>query len=169
MTNFFIKVAKGVEGKFFEATIDTFEEVDLAFSENLQKYMCKKECPCDPKGLERLSRWSPYQITKMRDSGEYMFNGWYTNFFDCYQDLLKIDDFIKEKDRISSKSMLFIQDFENNLKCAGMCKVPDFWFYQDFFNGPPVNNCLTSLKEEFDKADGLLGYSFVAMAGAILL
>ena len=70
---------------------------------------------------------------------------------------------------INAKTLMFIQDFETNLKCAGICQRPTFWFYQDFFNGPPTSNCLTSFKNEFDKADGLLGYAFVAMGGAILL
>lgn len=76
---------------------------------------------------------------------------------------------IKPEDRINDKSLMFIQDFENNLNCAGMCQTPDFWFYKEFFVGPPKDSCLTSIKKEFDKADGLLGYSFIAMAAAILL
>ena len=57
--NFFIKVAKQVEGGFFDATSSSFEDVDKVFSNTLEKYMCKKECPCDERGLQALARWSP--------------------------------------------------------------------------------------------------------------
>jgi hypothetical protein len=166
--NFFIKIAKELETGFFQTTIDSFSDIDLVFQDNLNEYMCKTQCPCDRRGLAALSRWSPKQVERLSDNDIYNFEGWYTNFYDCYQDLVK-NNIIKPETRISDRSLMFIQDFEKNLDCAGMCKTPDFWFYKDFFLGPPKDNCLTSLKNEFDKADGLLGYSFMAMALSILL
>ena len=62
-----------------------------------------------------------------------------------------------------------IKEFETNLKCAGMCTVPDFWFYQDFYNGPPAQSCLSSMKNELDKVSGAMGYSYAVMAIATLL
>lgn len=41
---------------------------------------------------------------------------------------------------------MFIKDFEDNLKCAGICQAPDFWFYREFYVGPPEQNCLVSIK-----------------------
>jgi hypothetical protein len=168
VNNFFIKIAKEVETGFFQATVDTFSDVDRGFQDHLSSYMCRAQCPCDSRGLIALSRWSPAQIKRLSNNDVYNFEGWYTNFYDCYQDLVK-NNIIRPEDRISDKSLMFIQDFEKNLNCAGMCKTPDFWFYKDFFVGPPKDSCLISMKDEFDKADGLLGYSFVAMAVAVLL
>jgi hypothetical protein len=62
-----------------------------------------------------------------------------------------------------------IKDLEQNLKCAGMCEIPHFWFYQEFFNGPPTQSCLSSMKNELDKVSGALGYSYTAMALSTIL
>lgn len=57
-----------------------------------------------------------------------------------------------------------IKDFESNLNCVGFCYTPRFWFFNDFFEGPPQKNCLKSIREQFRNADGYLGYSLMASA-----
>lgn len=166
--NFFLKVAKDIESGFHSVTKAGFSNIDGVFQDNLDRYMCKKQCQCDPRIRNSLSRWSPEQIVKLSDESVYLYDGWYTNFYDCYQDLVK-NKIILPENRIGDKALMFIQDFEKNLNCAGICKTPDFWFYQELYSGPPPNNCLTAMKNEFDKADGLLGYSFIAMSISLLL
>lgn len=82
--NFFIKIAKEVETTFFSATIETFTEIDVAFQTHLEKFMCKTQCPCDSRGIISMSRWSPAQVQRLSNSDVYNFEGWYTNFYDCY-------------------------------------------------------------------------------------
>lgn len=68
------------------------------------------------------------------DQNIYFFNGWYTSFNQCYGDLVKNGVI---QNRISDGTLMFIKDFEDNLNCAGFCEKPDFWFYKDYFVGPP--------------------------------
>ena len=124
--------------------------------------MCRSDCKCDSRGKKAAYRWNKKEKTGLNSFSSYEFNGFYTNFYDCYLNLVKAET-IKPENRVSTKTLQFIQDFEQKLNCAGFCQTPDFWFYLDFFNGPPQQNCLTAMKNEFDKVDGALGYSFLGM------
>jgi len=43
----FSKIGINVEKTFFKSAIDTFGEADDVIQNSLEKYMCKRECPCD--------------------------------------------------------------------------------------------------------------------------
>ena len=94
----------------------------------IQEYMCKAKCPCDPRGLKNLERWTDGLKFTNQDKDIYFFTGTFTNYYQCYQSLVKKDQ-IDEEHIISQKTLVFIQDFEENLSCAGICQAPDFWFY----------------------------------------
>lgn len=69
--------------------------------------MCKAQCPCDPRGRNAISRWSNDQIARLTNEQEYFYNGWHTNFYDCYSELVK-NNIIEPENRISSKVLMFI-------------------------------------------------------------
>ena len=69
--------------------------------------MCKKLCPCDPRGLSAMAKWSPEQISRLSNNDIYFFNGWYTTYYECYQDLVK-NNFIQSENEINVKTLMFI-------------------------------------------------------------
>jgi hypothetical protein len=62
-----------------------------------------------------------------------------------------------------------IKDFEQNMNCVGMCRKPRFWFFKEYFEGPPTMTCITSIKQELAEVNGALGYTVCAIAGLNLL
>jgi len=98
----------------------------------------------------------------------YSFNGEIKSYYQCYQKLVQSGT-IKAEEQISQQVLVLIKDFEENLKCVGFCHTPRFWFFKNFYEGPPKKNCISSLKDQFKKADGFLGYSFICMASFSLL
>jgi len=74
--------------------------IDTVLTENVEQYMCKKQCQCDQKGLENLHKWKNDQITEMSNSDIYHFNGKIKNFYECYQELQR-NMVVSKKDQIS--------------------------------------------------------------------
>lgn len=48
-------------GKLFDMTRNQIEEIDKSLTQGLDKYMCKKDCPCDPLYNEYEHLWSKPQ------------------------------------------------------------------------------------------------------------
>lgn len=82
--------------------------------------MCKEECPCDPRGIKNLALWGEKTATKLANTKVYDFTGKYTNYYQCYQDLVTKGT-IEKAHIINKKTLVIIQDFEENLSCAGIC------------------------------------------------
>ena len=91
LSKFLLDLSKTTEQTIFQTTKETFEEIDVALGEYIEQYMCKAECPCDARGLQTLSLWSPEKQEQFRDSSVYFFNGEFRSFFDCYQELTQKD------------------------------------------------------------------------------
>ena len=123
--------------------------------------MCKKECPCNPGGFERLRLWPEEQENEMKNDNIYDFTGDINNYYQCYKRLVSKGTIMKS-DRISQRYLNIIKDFEYILK-GGNRRL------KDLIQGPPNQNCISSLKEELDEADGFLGYCFSLCAMFILL
>ena len=73
----------------------------------IDQYMCKLKCPCDPRGLNNLNKWSLDQQKQFTDKEIYFFNGTYVSYFQCYQDLVA-KDIIDEKYKLPQKTLAFI-------------------------------------------------------------
>lgn len=144
-------------------------DLDQAISAGIERYMCKPECPCNPKGLSNLEYWPEVQQKEMKNSDIYHFNGEINNYYECYKSLQANDPIIEARYIMSQRQINLVHYLEDSLQCSGICETPRFWFFLDFFNGPPKQNCLSSLKHELNKADGLLGWCFVAMSLVFLL
>jgi hypothetical protein len=50
-----------------------------------------------------------------------------------------------------------------------MCRAPRFWFFKEYFYGPPTMSCTTSIKYELDEVKGALGYMVTIISALILL
>ena len=50
------------------------------------------------------------------------------------------------------------------MSCLGFCHTPKFWFYREFFEGPPSQNCLNAMRNQLKRTQGVLGYSYMGMA-----
>ena len=55
------------------------------------------------------------------------------------------------------------------MQCLGTCNIPTFWFFQNFYQGPPQQNCVTSLTNNIKNQSGLVGFLFGAMSLFALL
>ena len=53
--------------------------------------MCKKHCPCNPKGFDNLKYWSEVQQVEMKNQDVYFFNGNINNYYECYKELVSND------------------------------------------------------------------------------
>jgi hypothetical protein len=69
------------ENLVFSATKTTFGEIDDVVISGIQEYMCKAKCPCDPRGINNLNKWSSTQQAKFINKDVYFFNGKYTSYF----------------------------------------------------------------------------------------
>ena len=65
---------------------------------------------------------------------------------------------------IDKYKLKMFKDLEENLKCAGFCHLPDFWFHRSYYEGRPSKTCLNSLYDQLDEIDSYLGFSFLTMA-----
>jgi hypothetical protein len=64
-----------------------------------------------------------------------------------------------------------MQALESNLDCAGLCKLPYFWYFRSVTEGQPPQTCSIALKNFYDDTVGVLAFGIVcsAIIGAVLL
>ena len=55
------------------------------------------------------------------------------------------------------------------MDCIGVCQTPRFWFFKEYYDGPPKMNCVTSIKKELAEVNGVLGYTTTAISVFTLL
>ena len=57
----------------------------------MKQYMCRKECPCDPRGkLPKIqNRWPESVRKEFGNKTLYNFDGDITNYYQCYQKLVR--------------------------------------------------------------------------------
>lgn len=51
----FDQFGQQIQQFLFQSSKEKIVEIDSILIQSLEEYMCKKECPCDPKGLSVLS------------------------------------------------------------------------------------------------------------------
>lgn len=101
------------------------------------------------------------------DPQKYSFDGTINNFYECYQKLVK-DGEIGDEQKIKERDLKLIKDFELNMNCIGVCQTPKFWFFKEYYAGPPASNCISSIKSEIDDSKGALGYLMLITCGLTL-
>ena len=134
--------------------------------------MCTTYCPC-PSDLD-ISKWNEtllnqnnrtlyinsslypaYQPMTLADVNSTLD---YQNFWDCYQNISQKyqslqniggGSYTKYIDTISSGVQELIRTLENELKCEGICKQGAFYYFRSIYEGPPLGNCLTEIKNSF--------------------
>jgi hypothetical protein len=166
--NVLVQIAYSMANGAKLASKSQIDRIDDSLMNGLNRYMCKVECPCDPIFYDTAMLWSYDDRKEMDDRSVYHFDGDVRTFSQCYKRLLE-SDVVTEEERLSLSSLLFIQDLESELTCIGFCEKPRFWFFRDFYEGPPVQNCITAFKDHFRKLDSQLGYSFLLMGVTTML
>ena len=53
---------------------------------------------------------------------------------------------------------------ETNLDCAGICKLPYFWFFRKVSEGQPTQTCAIALKTFYDETIGILAFGILCSA-----
>jgi hypothetical protein len=81
----------------------------------------------------------------------------YDNFWECYINLLNIDqqmanvnpNYQKKAANISEGVAQFARDIEAGLNCNGICYYGLFFYFQKINVGPPFKNCIQGLQDVF--------------------
>ena len=76
----------------------------------------------------------------------FRFTGNTRTYSQCYYSLIEKGK-IEEADKVSSSVLIMIKDFEDSMQCLGFCYTPKFWFYRNFYTGPPKQNCLSAMRK----------------------
>lgn len=145
------------------------DEIDNDINKAVNSYMCKSLCPCVP---VNFLLWDEPLRTDMKKTassgGVYRFNGNNKSLLDCYESKKVIWESTGNPP-LDTDKVTAIKNLENDFKCSGLCKSPNFWLSRDVTEGPPPNACIFNLKQRFNRSAGALAWTTTGTAFVIFL
>jgi hypothetical protein len=140
--------------------------LDIYDSILIEDYMCTSDCPCAP--VSTATEW-------LSDvSRTYDFTGTYYTYKECLFDTENnaspyfqgFADGFREQSNIVTV-MDWVNFFEEEFDCAGICKPATFYYDRSIELGKPNSSCIESIKDELTSS--FQGLGIATLVSGILL
>jgi len=138
----------------------------------INEEMCSINCPCKP--VDERFEWVNLNRAEIGRCRDWDFTGTITTYKECLQQpgpqaKIRYQGFAEGLVSQDSWDGIadFIEFFENQLDCAGICRPALFSFSKSIENGRPNNSCVKGLMENIDQE--FVGLSAATLISGILL
>ena len=154
-------------------------DLDIYNQIGINEFMCSDDCPC--KDVATKEEWSTITTLEGRDlpCKAWNFEGTFETYKECILNTPTASDLsepgsafkifaekFREQDDFNT-IMEWIEFFEEEYTCAGICTPAQFSWSQSIANGVPTKSCIGSIKD--DLTDSFTGLAGTTLASGILL